>query len=549
MEYISAHNRPQVEFRDILKDRHEASDLMWVSREFNWTKAYKKAKEIKNPACLKNKVLESPRILRLIEEEAKERNLNKKDVYLTVQSILDEIACSKQLPVVRWLGYVLLKIMKRTVSALYVNEKKLLKLKEQMGNNPVLFLPSHRSYADFILMAFVMFNYSIDIPCVAAGMDFHSMWLMGKLLRDCSAFFMRRSFADDRLYRTVFDEYVKKLVSLGEAPVEFFIEGTRSRSAKSLMPKFGLLSMVMDTVYSGEVPDITIVPVNISYDRTLEEVLFAYEMLGIAKPKESTSGLIKGINMLDERYGSVYVDFCEPISAHQYIWEMSGGNVDYTSRALEREQQQILHLGHCIVDSQQKHAVLTCFNILALVLSNHMAASDSPLLLSKAAKDVAWLSSVLSVLGAYVKEGNNLESVKEATLVHKSLVKLSGDTIQLVSVHSPHYKIDPNRIKGHTLENATMGVAVPLLMLQLYVNPCMHYIVSPAIITVVMQHLGDSGHITRGELFKRYQFLRSLLAHEFVLYKEWEVKVSIAVHQNIFLLCFLHRNSLSVLVL
>lgn len=47
--------------------------------------------------------------------------------------------------------------------------------------------------------------------------------------------------------------------------------------------------MVMETVYSGEVPDITIVPVNISYDRTLEEVLFAYEMLGIAKPKESTS--------------------------------------------------------------------------------------------------------------------------------------------------------------------------------------------------------------------------------------------------------------------
>lgn len=39
-----------------------------------------------------------------------------------------------------------------------------------MGSNPVLFLPSHRSYADFILMAFVMFNYSVDIPCVAAGM-------------------------------------------------------------------------------------------------------------------------------------------------------------------------------------------------------------------------------------------------------------------------------------------------------------------------------------------------------------------------------------------
>jgi glycerone phosphate O-acyltransferase len=65
------------------------------------------------------------------------------------------------------------------------------------------------------------------------------MWLMGRVLRDCCAFFMRRSFGSDKLYWTVFSEYVQKLVIDGEAPVEFFIEGTRSRTAKSLMPKFG----------------------------------------------------------------------------------------------------------------------------------------------------------------------------------------------------------------------------------------------------------------------------------------------------------------------
>jgi glycerone phosphate O-acyltransferase len=69
--------------------------------------------------------------------------------------------------------------------------------------------------------------------------DFHSMWLMGRVLRDCCAFFMRRSFGSDKLYWTVFSEYVQKLVTDGEAPIEFFIEGTRSRTAKSLMPKFG----------------------------------------------------------------------------------------------------------------------------------------------------------------------------------------------------------------------------------------------------------------------------------------------------------------------
>jgi len=47
--------------------------------------------------------------------------------------------------------------------------------------------------------------------------------------------------------------------------------------------------MILVPFLTGRVPDITIVPINISYDRTLEEVLFAYELLGLPKPKESTT--------------------------------------------------------------------------------------------------------------------------------------------------------------------------------------------------------------------------------------------------------------------
>lgn len=50
----------------------------------------------------------------------------------------------------------------------------------------------------------------------------------------------------------------------------------------------GFLAMVIEAYLSGDIPDLTIVPINISYDRILEEGLFAYELLGIPKPKEST---------------------------------------------------------------------------------------------------------------------------------------------------------------------------------------------------------------------------------------------------------------------
>jgi len=49
----------------------------------------------------------------------------------------------------------------------------------------------------------------------------------------------------------------------------------------------GVLSMVVDLYTTVRVPDVLICPISISYDRVPEESLYAYELLGIPKPKES----------------------------------------------------------------------------------------------------------------------------------------------------------------------------------------------------------------------------------------------------------------------
>lgn len=51
----------------------------------------------------------------------------------------------------------------------------------------------------------------------------------------------------------------------------------------------GLLSMVMEPYLEGRLPDIKLVPISISYERTVEEGLFVRELLGVPKPKESTT--------------------------------------------------------------------------------------------------------------------------------------------------------------------------------------------------------------------------------------------------------------------
>ncbi|PIO69388.1 hypothetical protein TELCIR_08792, partial [Teladorsagia circumcincta] len=93
----------------------------------------------------------------------------------------------------------------------------------------------------------------------------------------------------DHLYWAILSEYVQTHLVYGDRPVEFFVEGTRSRVGKSLHPKYGLLQMVLEPFLRGKVFDILVVPVTTNYDKLLEEMLYSYELLGFPKPKESTS--------------------------------------------------------------------------------------------------------------------------------------------------------------------------------------------------------------------------------------------------------------------
>jgi len=114
-----------------------------------------------------------------------------------------------------------------------------------------------------------------------------NMRVVRRLFRHSGAFFMRRSFVNDKLYWVIFAEYIQNQLRKGDKPLEFFLEGTRSRTGKFLHPKLGLLSMVVDLYANAGVPNIMLCPISISYDKVVEELLFAYELLGVPKPKES----------------------------------------------------------------------------------------------------------------------------------------------------------------------------------------------------------------------------------------------------------------------
>ena len=159
---------------------------------------------------------------------------------------------------------------------------------------PIIFCPNHRSYIDFLLLSLVLYYYKMEVPHICAGEDFLNIVIVNQLLRAAGAFFMRRTFQGDELYKAIFKEYVTILTTDCHI-MEFFIEGTRSRTNKFMSPKYGFLSILTNAFFSKKVEEMHFVPVTINYTRTLEGETFPFELTGEEKVKESLGRIVKAI--------------------------------------------------------------------------------------------------------------------------------------------------------------------------------------------------------------------------------------------------------------
>ncbi|KAK3093759.1 hypothetical protein FSP39_019822 [Pinctada imbricata] len=262
--------------------------------------------------------MHSDRVHYTIQQVVNDSGLPVEEVTAQAEAILDEMAHNLSLRAIRGFAVFLVKVLKSLFRRIYVNEEGIQRVRNLIKEYPILLLPTHRSYFDFLLMSFVFFSYELPLPVIAAAMDFSGMKFFGWLLRNSGAFYIRRSFGDDQLYWAVFTEYVQTQICNGDQPIEFYVEGTRSRTLKSYSPKFGMLSASLEPYFKAQVSDIMVIPVSISYDKVLEEKLYAYELLGVPKPKESTSGLLKARSVLQEDFGNVHMHFGEPLSIRRY---------------------------------------------------------------------------------------------------------------------------------------------------------------------------------------------------------------------------------------
>lgn len=185
----------------------------------------------------------------------------------------------------------------------------------------IIYVPCHRSHIDYLLVSYFVYHNGLVPPHIAAGVNLN-LPVLGHFLRMGGAFFLRRSFRSQQLYSAVFYEYLARIMSLGTS-IEYFIEGTRSRTGRLLQPKGGMLSMTVRGYLRAPARPILFQPIYVGYERLVEGGSYTAELSGQQKKSESLGDLFKVFGILKQRYGKVHVSFAEPVILDELLDEMA----------------------------------------------------------------------------------------------------------------------------------------------------------------------------------------------------------------------------------
>jgi len=308
-------------------------------------------------------VLRDPRVELAIVRRA-ESGVTPEAARAQAEKIFREIAANMNSTFLAAIALVASGVIRRLFQRVEV--RGLERVSEWAKRQPVVLVPSHRSYFDFVLVSWLFYQNHLMPPHVAARENM-AFGPFGLLFRRAGAFFLRRTF-DDELYKAVFRSYVAHLVREGFTQ-EFFIEGQRSRTGKSLAPRMGMLSWNIQGFVDSGRRDLLFVPVGITYERLVEEGSMVEELAGGAKQQESTLGLVRARKLLRRRFGSVFVNFGEPLSLGRALEtrrELFVGEEDEQKLAERRAFTEAL--GNDIVERINLAMVANATSVAACVL-------------------------------------------------------------------------------------------------------------------------------------------------------------------------------------
>jgi glycerol-3-phosphate O-acyltransferase len=332
--------------------------------------------DLSHRRTLLTEVLRARAVRALVAQEAAGGKVTRRQGLTQAKAMFEEIAADYSHAFVQLSERLLKRLWTRLYDGVYVAHADT--LAGIATGSELVYVPCHRSTMDDLLTPYAIYSQGYAVPHIAAGLNL-DLPVVGRLMRKGGAFFMRRSFRGSPVYSAVFTRYLGAIMARGH-PVQYFIEGGRSRSGRSLNPKTGMLAMTLRSYLRQPARPVMFVPVYIGYERVIEIDSYVRELSGKPKEKESLWGFLSSLRRLRENFGHVHVNIGEPIAltplldAHLPDWrarlgEESRGGVGATVDVLAQRIMRNIHSA----------AAVTPVSLLALA----MLATPRPAMLKR----------------------------------------------------------------------------------------------------------------------------------------------------------------------
>lgn len=441
-----------------------------------------------------NKLLQSKAIAKAVEDEARSKKISHEKAQQNAIELMEEVAADFSYEAIRLTD----RIMGWTWSKLYqginVNGGERVRQLAQDGHE-IVYVPCHRSHMDYLLLSYVLYHQGLVPPHIAAGINLN-FWPAGPIFRRLGAFFIRRTFKGNKLYSTVFREYLGELFTRGYS-VEYFVEGGRSRTGRLLDPKTGTLSMTIQAMLRGGNRPITLVPIYIGYEHVIEVGTYAKELRGAAKEKEGFMQMLQGLRKL-RNLGQGYVNFGEPLPLITYL----NNHVPEWRDSIDPiEAQRPSWLTPTVNDIAQKVMV----RINNAGAANAMNLCVTALLASR--QRSLTREQLLEQLECYTQLLRNVPYSTDSTVP-----PMTPDELLAHALSMNKFEIEQDNIGDIIILPREQAV-----LMTYYRNNVHHMLVMPALIAAIIQ---QHQHLTHQELLRQIQLIYPMLKTE--LFLRWE---------------------------
>lgn len=448
---------------------------------------------LKTPERLVRETLRDRSLRATLAEIGRERGRADRSVEREAESILREIAARYSPRMIDFMDWLLRWVFERIYDGIALDVAGLRKLEHVAARTPLVICPSHKSHIDYLVMSYVFYGHGLNPPHIAAGINLN-FWPLGPLFRKSGAFFIRRSFKGNRIYAAVLKAYIRKLLKDGYSQ-EFFVEGSRSRSGKVLLPKFGMLAMEVDAWVDGVRPDVAFCPTWIGYAKVIEQGSYLHELSGGEKKAEDLGALLRAPTVLTSRYGRVFIRFDDPISLAE-VAEARG--FDRTNHTEDEKRALVKAMGFRIVEGINRATAVTPTSLLCSALLSHERRGLTAAELQDRMRFLLERAQAEGAQTTFSTDGDALDLLSEGPLNEARTLLEKDRSLEVHATGGEHIFSVPEADRA---------------ALDYYKNAILHFFVADALIATALL-TSESGD--RATVETRTQQLSRQLKHEFI---------------------------------